>query len=272
MQLTIQRAAVQAKVSETTIRRWIKDGKIQGKKNGRQWVVCNASLEEYLSTRGQNAKNEQAQTDQAAIVSGIIAGVVAEIKPLVETLSKSDEEPNLSGQETKQEIDSLKQENRSLRAQIAGLESEVAAVNACVEELQSTERREVEKLRKELEECKRAIAEQQEQMKAATSVASATMAETSAGDKEEEITDEEKEMEEQLRSDLSWLDERSPFQKTRDRSWRQLASNQGEKIAMNGKGYQKPRAYLHAIASWKESKMESRLKAKIALVVCKKGQ
>ena len=72
-----------------------------------------------------------------------------------------------------------------------------------------------------------------------------------------------------LRQDPAWLDESCPFQKATGRTWRQLAENQGGKIPMNGKGAQVPRAYLHSIENWTKAYQPNRLKAKLALELCK---
>ncbi len=72
-------------------------------------------------------------------------------------------------------------------------------------------------------------------------------------------------LEAELRQDPSWLDMPCPFRKANGRTWRQMGENYGDKIAMNGRGPQVPRAYLHSIESWDEAKMESRLKSKLAL-------
>jgi len=74
----------------------------------------------------------------------------------------------------------------------------------------------------------------------------------------------------ELRRNRAWLDEECPFQKANGRTWRQMAENQGEKILMNGKGPQPPRAYLHSIKVWQEAKTDYRLKSKVALELCKK--
>jgi hypothetical protein len=76
-------------------------------------------------------------------------------------------------------------------------------------------------------------------------------------------------LEASLRDNLAWLDEPSPFKKAGGRTWRQLATNYGAKIPMNGRGPQVPRAYLHSIENWQTGKIKSRLKAKIALEVGK---
>ncbi len=78
-------------------------------------------------------------------------------------------------------------------------------------------------------------------------------------------------LEAELRQDLAWLDLPCPFRKANGRTWRQMGENAGDKIPMNGRGPQVPRAYLHSIESWDEAKMESRLKSKIALEIGKKA-
>ena len=77
-------------------------------------------------------------------------------------------------------------------------------------------------------------------------------------------------LEAELRQDQAWLDEPCPFRKTGGRTWRQVASNFGDKIPMNGRGPQVPRAYLHSIENWAEAGQTIRLKAKLALEICKK--
>jgi outer membrane biosynthesis protein TonB len=68
-----------------------------------------------------------------------------------------------------------------------------------------------------------------------------------------------------------WLDAPCPYVKAQGRTWRELAENQGEKIAMKGKGFQPPRAYLHALESWTSGKIWQRMKARVALEVGKNG-
>ena len=72
-----------------------------------------------------------------------------------------------------------------------------------------------------------------------------------------------------LRRNLAWLDEPCPFKKASSRTWRQMGGNEGEKISMNGKGLQVPRAYLHSIESWAEASSAIRLKARLALELAK---
>ncbi len=79
---------------------------------------------------------------------------------------------------------------------------------------------------------------------------------------------EETQVEERLRQDLSWLDEPCPFKKAGGRTWRMVAENQGDKIPMNGRGLQVPRAYLHSIENWAEAGLYVRLKSKLALALC----
>jgi hypothetical protein len=74
-------------------------------------------------------------------------------------------------------------------------------------------------------------------------------------------------LEVELRQDLAWLDLPCPFKKAGGRTWRQMGENYGDKIPMNGRGAQVPRAYLHSIESWQEAKLETRLKSKIALEI-----
>ena len=68
---------------------------------------------------------------------------------------------------------------------------------------------------------------------------------------------------------MAWLDEPCPFKKVGGRTWRQIACNQGEKIPMNGRGPQVPRAYLHSIENWAEASESIRLKARLALELAK---
>jgi hypothetical protein len=68
-----------------------------------------------------------------------------------------------------------------------------------------------------------------------------------------------------------WLDSPCPYAKAQGRTWRELAENQGDKIAMKGKGLQPPRAYLHALENWDTCKVWQRMKARVALEVGKNG-
>ncbi len=79
---------------------------------------------------------------------------------------------------------------------------------------------------------------------------------------------EETQVEERLRQDLAWLDEPCPFKKAGGRTWRMVAENQGDKIPMNGRGLQVPRAYLHSIENWAEAGLYVRMKSKLALALC----
>ena len=63
-----------------------------------------------------------------------------------------------------------------------------------------------------------------------------------------------------------WLDAVCPFGKAEGRTWRELAENQGEKIAMKGRPCL-PRAYLHALQGWDSCKVWQRMKAKVVLEV-----
>ncbi|MEW6571354.1 MAG: hypothetical protein AB1390_09305 [Nitrospirota bacterium] len=67
-----------------------------------------------------------------------------------------------------------------------------------------------------------------------------------------------------------WLDAPCPFEKAGGRTWRELAQNKGDKIAMKGKATA-PRAYLHALESWADCNVWPRMKARIALEVGKNG-
>lgn len=67
-----------------------------------------------------------------------------------------------------------------------------------------------------------------------------------------------------------WLDSPCPYVKAQGRTWRQLAENQGDKIAVKGRPCQ-PRAYLHSLAGWNDCKVWQRMKARVALELCKNG-
>jgi hypothetical protein len=65
-----------------------------------------------------------------------------------------------------------------------------------------------------------------------------------------------------------WIDQACPFRKAQGRTWRELAENKGDKIDVNGR-LSSPRAYLHALTSWRDCKVWQRTKAKVALDVVK---
>ena len=46
--LTIEETALYLRVSESTVRRMVKDGRIPARQIGRQWRIPRAALEEYL--------------------------------------------------------------------------------------------------------------------------------------------------------------------------------------------------------------------------------
>lgn len=83
--------------------------------------------------------------------------------------------------------------------------------------------------------------------------------------------DEEKAEKWLLENLPEWIDQTCPFRLATGRTWRQLGENKGDKIAMNGRGLQQPRAYLHALESWQSCKPWARLKAKVALEIGKNG-
>lgn len=68
-----------------------------------------------------------------------------------------------------------------------------------------------------------------------------------------------------------WLDQPAPFAKATGRTWRQLGQNVGNKIEVKGKSVQ-PRAYLHSIETWQSCNVWFRVKAKVALQICKNSK
>ena len=67
-----------------------------------------------------------------------------------------------------------------------------------------------------------------------------------------------------------WLDQSCRYAKAQKRTWRELATNVGDKIEVKGKPAV-PRAYLHALEAWDTCNMWDRVKAKVALEFGKNG-
>ena len=77
--------------------------------------------------------------------------------------------------------------------------------------------------------------------------------------------------EEWVRKNLGeWLDQSCRYAKAQKRTWRELATNVGDKIEVKGKPAV-PRAYLHALEAWDTCNMWDRVKAKVALEFGKNG-
>ena len=242
MELTIKQAAEKAGKTEATIRNWLKDGKIKAHKEGMSWKLDEASLESYLAGNASNNSGRQSSPEIAItdeVISRIAAKVVAEIKPMLQ---------NKNGcQEPEMEV--LRKENESLRARITGLETEMEglqeAINALAAKLQAGPQSQPGQKANEEASSKKEAREQE--------------------------VDEER-AEKWVRGHIAeWIDKPCPFRRATERTWRELASNTGDRIAMNGRGKQSPRAYLHAIEGWKECNAWARLKAKVALEVGKNG-
>ncbi len=231
MTITVQQAAVQTGKSESTIRKWIKTGKIKAHKQGQTWQIDPTSLEK------SQANTSQSSSLDAKTIAKIASEVVSQILPLLQAgqgQSEKTEEPS-QAEIQQQEIEILRQENQALSESIASLAMQVEALQACVSDLLH-----------------------QPEMQTESQPAAHTQSKAEGNNEEQEMTIE-------LEQDLSWLDEACHFKKAEGRTWRQLAKNYGDKISMNGKGLQSPRMYLHAIENWQDCKMEARVKAKIAL-------
>ena len=247
MQLSVKQAAEKAGKNVETIRRWIKTGKLEAKKVGRTWQISQASLESYIANQAGNQTKESIITEKT--IAQIASKVAAELKPMLE-LAKQ----NQTEQIKKTEM--LCKENDELKNKIVWLETEMQAIKNFVKELvQNNQTKPLEK-------------NKQEQAKPAEPKPS--QPEPSKTENAKPI-DEEK-AEKWLKENLhEWLDQFCPFKQANNRTWRQLGENKGEKITMNGKGPQQPRAYLHALESWQNCKPWARLKAKVALEICKNG-
>ena len=129
MTLTVQQTTVQAGKSESTIRKWIKSGKIKAHKQGQAWQIDQASLEKYLAGNGQAQAAQNAGLDNATIAK-IATEVVSQIKPVIQAAITDGQ-----AEDYQEEIDKLRQENTSLSEQVSRLAMEVEALKACVNDL-----------------------------------------------------------------------------------------------------------------------------------------
>lgn len=193
-----------------------------------------------------NVTVKQGITEES--IAKIASQVAAELRPMLEPAK-----PNQP-----KETEELRKENAELKTKLGWMENEIQAIKNYLRELAQNS------------QAKESPAKPAEPIKPETTEPKPSQPEPGKAENKQEV-DEEK-AEKWLRDNLAeWLDQPCPFKQAGGRTWRQLGKNEGEKIAMNGKGQQAPRAYLHALESWQSCKPWPRLKAKVALDMGKNG-
>ena len=201
-------------------------------------------------------------------ITKIASKVAAELKPMLEPAKPNQAEPAKEA-EGQKEIEALRKENAELKSKLGWIESELQAVKNYLRELVQSQPSQ-ESQTKPAEDTNTKQAKQPEP-KTEPKTSQPEPSQTEPGKAEAEKPVDEGKAEQWLRNNLKWFDQTCQFKQAKGRTWRQMAENKGEKIAMNGKGLQPPRAYLHAIESWESCKPWARLKAKVALEIGKNG-
>jgi hypothetical protein len=196
------------------------------------------------------------QINVDAIISRIARQVVSELRPLL-----ANARPNHGGQ-----ANPALRNSQAMAQQVQELQSEVESLKSCINGLlgRLAEQNGRHGGQVQQQQPQFSLVDYDQQAKSQTS-------HNGSKDSQESQADEEK-AERWVRENMAtWLDQPCPFRNAEGRSWRKLAQNEGERITMNGKGSQVPRAYLHAIESWQACSVWNRLKAKVALEAAKNG-
>ena len=260
MELTIKQAATQLGKSESTIRQWLRSGKLVGQKQGRTWAISPESL--AALPKEPSRKASQASKQAMRLCRQIATQVVAELRPILLAAMQAQaqgSQPTQSQPTQSQapESQTLRNENAELLGKVATLESQMQAMAKQLCEL-------TQKQTVPAQEPAKPEARPQNQP-APTQEAKPAEPQAEAKRQPPDEAKAEKWVREHL---AEWINEQCPFKKANGRTWRELAENKGEKIEVNGKLSQ-PRAYLHAIESWNTANTWARMKAKVALEVGK---
>jgi len=261
-ELTVKQAAEKAGKNVETIRRWVKMGKIEARKDGQTWQISQTSLENYLASLANSQTRESSITKET--IAQIAAKVAAELRPMLEQAKLK--EPGQA--EPLKESEAIRKENEELKAKVSWLENQVQSVKEYLKEIVEKQQNQAKQQNQPSKESQTKLDKQakpklEEQKQGNVEPGKATSSQA-------EIIDAQR-AERWLRENLEWIDQVCPFKHATSRTWRELGENKGPKIAMNGKGPQPPRAYLHALESWQSCKPWAKLKAKIALEVSKNG-
>ena len=243
MELTIKQAAAQLGKAESTIRAWLRQGKIEGQKVGRQWLINPASLAAPRANPPIRKASQTSRAKASKLVRQIATQVVAELKPIL-LAAIQPVQPQTQAQP--QAIPSPEpsqppaSETAQLTEQIATLQSQVQALAKQLVQMQTAQPE------------PKAKGQSQNQH--------------TAGKRQ---PPDEGKAEKWARENLEqWLDRPCRFEKATGRTWRELGENKGDKIEVNGK-LSAPRAYLHAIEGWANGDVWMKIKAKIALEITK---
>ena len=252
MELTIKQAATQLGKAESTIRQWLRQGKIEGQKVGRQWLINPASLAAPRANPPIRKASQTSRAKASKLVRQIATQVVAELKPILLAAMQPVQPQNtaqpLASPEPSQPPAS---ETAQLTEQMATLQSQVQALAKQLGQMQTAQPEPKAKGQSQPPEPE-ANPQNQNQH--------------TAGKRQ---PPDEGKAEKWVRENLTrWLDEPCRLRKATGRTWRELGENKGEKIEVNSK-LSPPRAYLHAIESWANGDVWMKIKAKIALEITK---
>ena len=264
MELTIKQAATQLGKSESTVRAWLRSGKLVGQKQGRTWAISPESL--AALPKEPSRKASQSSKQAMRLCRQIVAQVVAELRPILQAAMQPQAQAIQA--QAIQPTESQATESQTLRNENAQLASKVATLES-----------QVQTLVKQLGELTQRPASQapepakpQNQTAPASEAKPQGKAEARPAEPQAEAKrqpPDEAKAEKWAREHLAeWINERCQFQRAGGRTWRELGENKGEKIEVSGKLSQ-PRAYLHAIESWPNGQVWAKIKAKVALEICK---
>ena len=254
MELTIKQAAAQLGKAESTIRAWLRQGKLDGQKVGRTWQIPAASLAALRANPPARKASQTSRAKASKLVRQIAAQVVAELKPIL-LAAMQPVQPQTQAQPqaipSPEPSQAQASETAQLTEQIATLQSQVQALAKQLGQMQTAQPEPKAKGQSQPPEPE-ANPQNQNQH--------------TAGKRQ---PPDEGKAEKWVRENLTrWLDEPCRLRKATGRTWRELGENKGEKIEVNSK-LSPPRAYLHAIESWANGDVWMKIKAKIALEITK---
>lgn len=244
--LSVKEAAAQLQKSEATIRRWAACGKLSAQKRGGRWVILSAKIIDISL--------EKEPVAQAALTQDAIGKIVEGISQRINAVANSSSREN----ELQKEVDRLSLENKQIKSALTKIYNFAKQLKAEQKQLQEQITKQEEIIQKQAQ----LIASTAVVVKPATQLNShskATSETAVATQGQVKIEDEEKAECWARKNTDKWLDSKCRA----GRSWRELATNIGEKVSIRGK-LQKPRSHLHIIMKTDKSPW-NRMKAKVAL-------
>ena len=250
--ISVKEASIILNVSTTTIRNWIYQGKLTAQKVDQTWQIEEDNLPQAKAKKLQPTK---------LIADSIVKQIVKEVKNILEPLLQ-DKQKTIANYETQksidqpakqvyEEIDTLFLENQDLKEKVASMEQAISNMQKQLEALQAQLDKQVikkEKGEEAQQQVYRIVPDQQIKT---------------------QIRDVEK-ADKWVRENIdTWLDQPSRLNKAKDRTWKELATNEGGKIEINGR-MQPSRAYLHIIEKCDKASKWSKIKAKVVLEIFQK--